>query len=289
MSASWLRRAASRPLSLLLQAAGRAYVPGWTLADALQLAERLAADGQACTLGYFNAAHDTVAAVAAECAAIVDAAAQLSPPGYLSLKAPAFGFDLPAMAPLLARARERAMRVHFDSHDIASADATLHCVEQAVAQGNATGLTLPARWPRSQADAERAIALGLRVRLVKGEWPDPAAPGADPRAGLLALAGRLAGRAAEVAVATHDPLLARQALLRLQAAATRCELELLNGLPRRAVLEVARELGVPVRVYIPYGIPWRPYALRRLGENPRIAWWLLHDAAAGLRQHWRRR
>ncbi|MBL8352046.1 MAG: hypothetical protein JNL87_17255 [Burkholderiaceae bacterium] len=199
MSTSWLRRAAGRPLSLLLQAAGRAYVPGWTLADALRLAERLAAGGQACTLGYFNAAHDTVAAVAAECEAIVDAAAQLAPPGYLSLKAPAFGFDPRAMAPVLALARERAMPVHFDSHDIASADATLHCVEQAVAQGNATGLTLPARWPRSRADAERAIALGLRVRLVKGEWPDPAAPGTDPRAGLLALAGQLAGRAAEVA------------------------------------------------------------------------------------------
>ena len=283
-------RLLTRPLSLALQAAGRVYVPGWHLADALGHAQALAAQGFACTLGYFNSAQDTPLAVAAECAAIVDAVAALQPPGYLSIKAPAVGFDMQAAEPVLAMARERGMRVHFDSHDIGSAEPTLHCVAQAAALGVATGLTLPGRWQRSLDDLQRCFALGTRPRLVKGEWPDPQAPRADASAGFMALVeGCVAGRAAEVAVATHDPQLARAALRRLLDAGVRCELELLHGMPRQAQLAVAAELGVPVRFYIPYGIAWRPYALRKAGENPRILWWLLRDALAGAWQRDSRR
>ena len=280
-------RLLTRPLALALQTAGRVYVPGWHLADALVHAQALAGQGFACTLGYFSSAQDTPLAVASECAAIVDAVASLQPPGYLSIKAPALGFDMQPVAPVLAMARERGLLVHFDSHDIGSAEPTLRCVEQAAAQGVATGLTLPARWQRSQDDLQRCLALGVRPRLVKGEWPDPQAPRADAGAGLMALVeGCVAGGAAEAAVATHDPALARAALRRLLDAGVRCELELLHGMPRHAQLAVAAELGVPVRFYIPYGIAWRPYALRKAGENPRILWWLLRDALAGA---WRRR
>ncbi|MBI5257265.1 MAG: proline dehydrogenase [Burkholderiales bacterium] len=284
-----MRQLATLPLRLLLQLAGRAYVPGWTLDAVRRRAGTLAATGAGCTLGYFNPPGRAVPAVAAECLAIVDTVAGLQPAGYLSIKAPAFGFDAQAMAPVLAHARARGVHVHFDSHDIASAGPTLHCLAQAAGQGGSLGLTLPGRWPRSLDDAEMACALGVRPRIVKGEWPDPAHPRADARAGFLALVERLAGRVPELAVATHDPALAHEALARLQAAGTRCELELLHGLPRRAPQQVADALGVPVRLYLPYGMPWRPYALRKLGENPRIAWWLLKDSVLGACQQWGRR
>lgn len=295
-----LRSLLRRPVHLLLQIAGRAYVPGWELPDALARAEALAAQGTACTLGYFNAPHDPVPLAAERTRAIIDAVAALRPAGYVSLKAPAFAYDIDAMAPVLDHARRRGVLAHFDSHDIGGADATLAAVAWAAqrareatdataAPAATVGLTVPGRWPRSPADAAAAAALGVRVRVVKGEWPDPDAPRTDARAGFLAVVDALAGRAAEVAIATHDPALAREALRRLQAAGTRCELELLHGLPRRAVLAQAQALGVPVRLYIPFGTPWRPYALRKLGENPRIAAWLLHDVLTGLWQHARGR
>lgn len=283
-----LRRALAAPLNGLLQLAGRAYVAGWTLDDGLRLAAAQRAQGLGCTLGYFSAPLEPIDQVVERSLAVIDAMAALSPPGYASLKAPALGYKPRALAPLLARARERGVRLHFDSHDLAGADATLDCAAQAVGAGVAAGLTLPGRWPRSPDDAERACALGLRVRVVKGEWPDPEAPDHDPAAGFLAVIDALiAHGAAEVAVASHDPPLVREALRRLQAAGRRCELELLNGLPRRAVLAVARERQVPVRVYIPFGIAWRPYALGKALRRPRILLWLLKDLALGLRQRWR--
>jgi len=33
-------------------------------------------------------------------------------------------------------------------------------------------------------------------------------------------------------------------------------------------------LGYNVRVYLPFGADWWPYAIRRVGENPRNAWLL---------------
>jgi len=35
-----------------------------------------------------------------------------------------------------------------------------------------------------------------------------------------------------------------------------------------------RRLGYNVRVYLPFGGDWWPYAVRRVGENPRNAWLL---------------
>jgi proline dehydrogenase len=129
------------------------------------------------------------------------------------------------------------------------------------------------------------------VRVVKGEWADPREPGRDRRQGFIEVVGCLAGRASEVAIATHDASLARESLARLQAAGTPCELELLNGLPRRELIPLAQEFSVLVRIYVPFGIAWRPYALSKLGQNPRIMWWLLQDALrelhACLQSGWR--
>jgi hypothetical protein len=103
-------------------------------------------------------------------------------------------------------------------------------------------------------------------------------PNVNLRAGYLAIIDKLAGRATHVAVATHHPLLAAEALLRLQVAGTSCELELLFGLPMNAVRKVAAKAGVEVRVYIPYGESYLPYALSQVRKKPEILLWVVRDA-----------
>lgn len=279
------QRLAARPLRPILDIAGRAYVPGSGLADAMKIARHLAEEDVACTLGYFHGGQETGHQLAQVSRTIIDAIADLDPPGYISVKAPAFGYDPTVLATIVAAARERDMLVHFDSHEHVTADATLECLRQAAALGARTGLTIPGRWRRSPGDAEFALQIGTRVRVVKGEWADPDERQRDMRRGCLEVIDRLAGRANEVAVATHDAWLARESLRRLQAAGTACELELLNGLPKRALRALARELDVPVRVYVPFGIAWRPYALGKVAENPRMLWWLARDTVAGLCKH----
>lgn len=277
-----LKHLTTRPLRWALNIAGRAYVPGHRLEDALDIALRLSPEGMASTLGYFHSPGDSTKVVAEIAQSIVDAVADLEPKGYVSIKAPACRYDSNLIASIVLRARDKGILAHFDSHEHNTGDATLECVRQAVALDARIGLTLPGRWRRSVADAELACRLGVRTRVVKGEWADPGDTNRDRRQGFLEVVGCLAGQAREVAIATHDPWLARESLSRLLAAGTQCELELLNGLPKRALLAIAREFSVPVRVYIPFGIAWRPYALSKLGDNPRILWWLIHDGLQGL-------
>ncbi len=277
-----LRRLALAPLRSLLQLAGRAYVPGSRMADALAIAERYATDGAGVTLGYFHSGHETPGAIAAINQDIATALATRPISGYVSIKPPALAYDPQLIADIVATANRHGQWLHFDSHEHPTADATLACLQTAASLGGRLGLSVPGRWQRSPDDAETAAGLGVRIRVVKGEWADPWAPGLDPRRGFLDVIDRLAGKTPLVAIATHDRPLAEAAVDRLQAAGTACEIELLNGLPRRDMLALAQQRGIPVRYYIPFGVAWRPYALSKALDNPRIVAWVIKDACKGL-------
>lgn len=281
MLKSVLRKLLLKPLAITLRIAGRAYVPGDKLSDALKIAQDLATRGMSSTLGYFHSAREPNHRIVNISIDLIDAVAKLNPPGYISIKAPALNYDPASIAAIVSRAMEHDTIAHFDSHERITADPTLECVHAAVAQGAQVSLSIPGRWLRSPDDADEMCRLGVRIRVVKGEWADPYLPHLDPNKGFLAVIDRIAGRARSVAIATHDPDLAREALVRLRNAGTPCEIELLNGLPKRKLLALGREFAVPIRVYIPFGIAWRPYALGKLGENPKMLWWLLRDATTG--------
>jgi proline dehydrogenase len=53
--------------------------------------------------------------------------------------------------------------------------------------------------------------------------------------------------------------------------------ELVYGLPMEAPARVGAEFGVPLRVYIPYGHAWIPYAAKRAIADPRVFYWLARD------------
>lgn len=263
----------------LLRKAAQAYVVGPELEDAVEAASAVGRQGATSTICFWDGQDDTPAQVAAMYLAALRGMARSGLEAYLSIKAPSLGFDAALVARIVGQAGRDGRAVHFDSLGPETADPTFRLIEELHSPQARLGCTLPGRWRRSPRDAEWAASLGLRVRVVKGQWPDTGAD-LDPRQGFLAVIDALAGRAREVAVATHDPVLAAGAIRKLRAAGTRCELELLFGLPRRAVLKVGRDLGVPVRYYLPYGHAWLPYALRQARRNPRILWWVLRDAFA---------
>jgi proline dehydrogenase len=270
-----LVRALSRPVFAL---ASRAYVSGPDLSDAIRACHRFSVDGITNTIGYFNAPDDSPGSIARVCHAAIDAMSAGQLDSYLSIKAPPMRYDSAILDPIVEDGAARGVGIHFDSHGPETADRTFDCIRRAVQIHSRIGCTLPGRWNRSTADAELAAQLPLRVRVVKGQWNDETAPLLDPREGYLAVIDRLAGRGRQVAVATHDPVLARAALTRLLSAGTPCELELLLGLPMRTVVPIARELGVGIRIYIPFGLAWLPYGLSEIRQHPRMAWWLLKDA-----------
>lgn len=277
-----LKRLASAIAAPALRLASRAYVPGPGLDDAVRMARRMEDKGMAVTIGYFNADDDPPELVHDQDCAAVAAAASLAQPAYVSVKVPPLRYALHRARDIARRTARHHQWLHVDSHGPETAQPTLDVLDALRAEQPQLSLTVPGRWQRSLLDCDWATQRGIRVRVVKGQWPCPEQPDMDLRTGFLAVIDRLAGRATEVAVATHDAPLAREALRRLQRAGTPCELELLCGLPQREVVAVARELNVPVRFYIPYGTAWLPYALGQLVRKPQLWGWMLRDVANNL-------
>jgi proline dehydrogenase len=267
-------------LRKLVDRAARSYVAGPELSDAIRFAQSIDINGMNSTIAYWNDQGEDPSIVCAAHMAAIDGAADAGLRTYVSIKAPALSMSASYTEALASRCRARSMGLHFDSLRLEHQAATLELIERLLPTGVTLGCTLPGRFLQSHNDAERAIACGYRVRVVKGQWEDPD-HAIEPREGFMALVERLAGRAAFVAVATHDPALAEEALAKLMARGTPVELELLLGLPVHGASEVARRMNVPVRIYVPYGYAWLPYSLRAVRGNPRILFWILQDAVRG--------
>jgi proline dehydrogenase len=275
-------RSALKPVTVPLRNwLTRAYAAGPELADAVRVCRRLSQDGVSSDVSYWPGDEDSPRSVADTYRAAIRMVAQERLDCAISIKAMVLAFDRQLVAELVSAGREAGVELYFDSRALELADRTFDLVVESARQHSRIGCALPGRWNRSLLDADRAVELGIGVRVVKGQWTDPDHPDIDPREGFLAVVDRLAGRARHVMVATHDASLARAALRRLVDAGTSCELELLFGLPMRAATNVARDLGVRCRVYVPYGHSWVPYALSWVKQNPRVLWWVLTDATFG--------
>ncbi len=282
--ASKARNIAKACVMPLMKRVARNYIAGDTLDEALRVKQQLAERDISGTVGFWDLERQHGREVADQYLQGLDAMASDPETDYLSIKLPALSFSQDLFNEVAIRAEATGRRIHLDSLAPEDTDRTQAMIEQALAAapGVDIGYTLPGRWQRSLEDAKWASKHGLFVRVVKGEWVDPDHPERDKRAGYMEVINALAGSNCRVGVATHDPQLAAEAIACLQAAGTPCELELLYGLPMRAAIRQARELGVRVRVYIPYGEAYMPYALSKARKKPQIFWWLLRDMFASV-------
>ena len=271
----------NRLIETLVLRAARPYFAGTALEDALRLAEEAGARGYPVTLCYWNAPDDPADTVAAQYDAVIEAIARTGLDAHMAIKVPPLA-QKPAVIPeVFAKAREHGVAIDIDAHAPHEADMDYETAAAAGPEG--LGIAIPGRWANSPDLADRAVDLGLRVRVVKGQWDDPEAPDIDMREGFLGVIDRLAGRAREVGVATHDIPLAREAIRRLNAAGTPAEQELLFGLPMDASAEAARQAGLRTRIYIAYGEAWIPYSIGSALRHPRTMLTFLTDLATGHR------
>ena len=172
--------------------------------------------------------------------------------------------------------------VMLDMEDFSVNQATLSLHERLLAAGFPVALTLQAYLHKTHGDMKRAIARGAKIRLVKGAFaarPDVAFTGlGEIKDNFRRLLDLMLGREARETgfypiIATHDENLQAYAIDRARAAGWEqgeYEFEMLYGV-RPALAQRLAEAGERVRLYLPFGRDWWPYAVRRIGENPRNA------------------
>jgi proline dehydrogenase len=136
------------------------------------------------------------------------------------------------------------------------------------------GVVLQAALHRSEADLRRILALGARVRLVKGAYDEPKTVAYQRKADVDAAYARmmkvLLVEGNYPAIATHDGVmirLANQFASQNGIGPQQYEFQMLYGVRRDLQAKLLAD-GFRVRVYIPFGREWFPYFMRRLGERP---------------------
>lgn len=136
------------------------------------------------------------------------------------------------------------------------------------------GAVLQAYLFRTEQDAKRLVGQGIRVRLCKGAYKEPAsiafADKADTDANYVMIMKQLATSGVFCGMATHD----EEIITEMQRFVAKTgldkhsfEFQMLYGIRRDLQRKLVAE-GFGVRVYVPFGTEWYPYFMRRLAERP---------------------
>src|SRR5437016_4200352 len=149
----------------LIERAASAYTAGPAIHDARAVCQRVSANGLNSTMCFWNVASDLPEYVADSCADILNEIPNLASDCYLSVKAPAINFDMELLKVIIDRAKSLGAVVHFDAMAPETVDDTFNLIGKARDIYPKLGCTLPGRWRRSLSDADRAIEMGLRVRV----------------------------------------------------------------------------------------------------------------------------
>lgn len=259
------------------------FVAGTKLEDAIAAVRRLNAAGVSATLDVLGESVTDRASADRAAAAYVSAIERIASEGLdanVSIKLTQMGLDLgvdeclAVLAPVVAAGGRHGIFVRIDMESSAYTDRTLEVVHRLRAEGHDVGPVIQAYLRRSPADVERLAADRVRTRICKGayaEGPDVALQDREEiNDAFVALCRTLFAAGVYVGVASHDPVVVRRAgraARELGLPRSGYEFQMLYGVRRDLQRRLARA-GYGVRVYVPYGIEWYPYFMRRLAERP---------------------
>ncbi len=262
----------------------RRFIAGETVAEAIDAARAIQQRGLRLTLDYLGESVATAEEAAAATRAYVQMIGAIVASGIernVSLKLTQLGLDIDRATAVdnLRRILDPATRdgffVRIDMENSPYTDATLDILETLWQLGYRNiGTVVQSCLRRTADDVERLIALGARVRLVKGAYKEPKPVAFQHKievdASYVALMTRLLDSGHYPAIATHDAAVIEQTTAYARSrgiAADRFEFQMLYGI-RRDLQNALASDGYHVRVYVPFGQQWFPYFMRRLGERP---------------------
>jgi proline dehydrogenase len=263
----------------------RRFVAGEANTDAVAVTEQLVGAGLNVSLDYLG--EDTTDIAQADATvraylALLDALHErgLTEHAEVSVKLSAVGQKLDEhlardnAATIAAAAQRVGTTVTLDMEDHATTDSTLGILAELRGEYPRTGAVLQAYLRRTEDDCRALASAGSRVRLCKGAYAEPESvafgdPAEVDRSYVRCANVLLAGDGYPM-FATHDPRLVRilddRARWHDRKAGT-YEYQMLYGI-RPAEQQRLAGLGETVRVYVPYGVQWYGYLMRRLAERP---------------------
>ncbi len=268
----------------LTRSMSRRFVPGERVEDVIRATEEANRKGLTVTANYLGEAvrnREQARAAANTYLDLLDRIAEGALDANISLKFTQMGQDIDEgflrenLGRVLERAREHGTFIRFDMEGSDYTQRTLDAFEELWTEGwRDIGVVLQAYLKRTAGDVRRMIDLGVRVRICKGAYAEPANVAFQEmhrvRENFIEMIRWLLAEGVYPGVATHDEAVIRATLEHARAEGidpARFEFQMLYGV-RRDLQEQLLAEGWNVRVYIPFGEKWYPYLMRRLAERP---------------------
>src|SRR5271155_1883163 len=261
----------------------RRFVAGETLDDAVAAAAEVNRAFQLASLDLLgeNVSDEAGArSAAAGYRAMFDRIAQERLDANVSLKLTQLGLDLSEglcqelLEGIVAHASSQPNFVRVDMEGSAYTQRTVEIVRRVRSEYSNVGTVMQAYLYRTEQDVQDLLAVGCRLRLCKGAYQEPpevAFPKkADVDANYVKLMRILLASGIYHGIATHDPAMIRATLDFVREndiKHDRFEFQMLYGIRTDLQRKLVRD-GYRVRVYIPFGVDWFPYFMRRLAERP---------------------
>jgi proline dehydrogenase len=268
------------------------FVAGETLEMALALSRRLNTEGISVTLDHLGesvTSLDEAANARDVYLRTLEAIHSSGINGNVSLKLTQFGLDLSAsdchanVERLAERAAQLGSFVRVDMESSAYTDRTLALVTDLYSRHGSVGAVIQAYLHRSKADVENLNAQGIRVRLCKGAYMEPASVAfpkkVDVDRNYVELMKLLLHRGTYPAIATHDEKMiqaTKDYAASMNAPRDTFEFQMLYGIRRDLQRRLIAE-GYRLRLYVPFGKAWYPYYMRRMAERPANVLFILRN------------
>ncbi len=271
----------------------RRFVAGEALGEAVQATRGLNQRGIRVALDLLgeNVSDDKEArAAAGNYIAAIDNIKQSGIDANVSIKLTALGLDISQdlceqnVQTILERAKEQGIFVCIDMEASAYTEQTVDIVLRMHKQFEQVGTVIQSYMHRSKKDIEQLIAEGVRVRLVKGAYKEPATIAFQQKGEVdqnyVQLMLMLLARGNYPAIASHDESIINAATTFVRdhgISKQAFEFQMLYGI-RRDLQEKLVQKGYDVRVYVPYGSQWYPYLMRRMAERPANLMFVMSNA-----------
>ena len=262
------------------------FVAGMEIEDVLRAAQSLQAQGIASTLDSLgeNVSTPEEAKRSAEIYhRLLDAIEKRRLNANISVKLTQMGMDLghelagEIVSALVDHAVTAKTFVRVDMEGSEYTQATIDLVRALHAiptNRSRVGIVIQAYLRRSQQDITDLLSDGIRIRLCKGAYKEPASIAfpdkADVDANFVKLTEILLTSGVYHGIATHDEAMVaatKRIVSERRIDPRSFEFQMLYGVRRDLQRALVAE-GFNVRVYVPFGAEWYPYFMRRLAERP---------------------
>jgi len=265
------------------------YIAGVKLEDGIRAVKELNAKGILATMDVLGEAVTTKKEseeAKNQCLQVLDAINEHKLNSNLSLKPTQIGlaideeFCYNQLVEILEKAKGYNNFVRIDMEDSPFTDATIKMFKRLKEKYDNVGIVVQAYLKRTLNDVKSLNSIGTNYRLCKGIYIEPEEISYKDyqkvRDNYLEILKQMFTDGNYVGIATHDDYLVENAykmIKEMNIPKDKYEFQMLYGVKENLRDKINAD-GHKIRIYVPFGEHWYKYSIRRLQENPNMAWYI---------------